>query len=87
MIKLLASSVILGTSLAFKWFEEYNTLTETVFVYEMLRHGARADEAHIKSPVYEIHGFWQGIKPGDLTSLGRIQHLRNGLARRKEYVL
>ena len=52
MVNILKTLALLaGTCSSFTRFEDYSELTETVFVFEMARHGARSDEAHITSPL------------------------------------
>ena len=66
--------------------EEFAQNYETIFVMELARHGARSHEWMKSSPVPASY-FGPGVGPGFVTDLGRIQHLRNGLDRRREYVL
>ena len=67
--------------------EEFAQSYETIFVVELARHGARTHE--FWSPIedsYFQNSRGDKVGPGWLTDLGRIQHLRNGLSRRAEYV-
>ena len=66
--------------------EEFAQSYETIFVLELARHGARSHEWMKSSPVPSDY-FGPGVGPGYVTDLGRIQHLRNGLDRRREYVV
>jgi hypothetical protein len=52
-----------------------------VFVAEFMRHGARS---HYQDNVPS--SFFDGAKPGHLTRRGRIDQLRVGQARRREYI-
>ena len=42
----------------------------------------------MKSPIFEEQEdyFGEGVGPGEVTNIGRVQHLKNGLARRREYI-
>ena len=68
-------------------FEEYDELNETIFVFEMIRHGSRASNGNVKSPKIPKDYFGEGIGNGILTADGKVQHLVNGLNRRSEYIL
>ena len=66
-------------------YEGYTDFSETVFVFEMVRHGARADNGIVPtSTPPDFYG--KGVGKGMLTDEGRSQHLRNGLQRRREYI-
>ena len=50
-------------------FEGYPDSAETIFVFEMIRHGSRAP--NMKTPT--ANGFFgEGVKLGDITTDGRI---------------
>ena len=53
---------------------------------ELARHGARSH--YMKSPIFDENEdyFGEGVGPGEVTNIGRVQHLKNGLARRREYI-
>ena len=58
---------------------------ETLFVFEMIRHGARSVESRFSTftpPGY----FGPGVGNGEITDTGRIQHMSIGHQRRREYV-
>ena len=74
-------------STSYKQFEGYSELSETIFVFEMIRHGSRASNGNVKSPKVPKGFFGEGIGNGILTADGKIQHLRNGLNRRSEYIV
>lgn len=56
---------------------------ETLFVFEMARHGARS---HYKKTEVPKDYWGPGVKPGYVTRIGRMQHINNGLQRRREYI-
>ena len=57
---------------------------QTLFVFEMNRHGARS---HYMGTSHLPTGFWgPGVKDGFLTWKGRVQHQQMGLSRREEYI-
>lgn len=58
---------------------------ETMFVFEMARHGARSH--YMDSPNLPEGYFGPGVEAGFVTDLGKLQHMRNGLSRRQEYVV
>ena len=58
---------------------------ETLFVFEMIRHGARSIDSHLHKTIPD--GFFgANVKIGELTDTGRIQHMSIGHQRRNEYI-
>jgi len=63
----------------------YSDSHKSVFVFEMIRHGSRSHIMNLNSPVPPDF-FGQDVQKGELTDLGRWQHIRRGLERRREYI-
>jgi len=68
-------------------YEGYSKFHETIFVFEMNRHGARSHEFKHLMGTVPADFFGKGLKPGYLTDKGRMEHMNIGLKRRNEYIL
>eukprot|EP00347_Sterkiella_histriomuscorum_P010108 403338639 len=64
--------------------ESYLKYFETIFVVDLIRHGARS---HYLPHTHIPQDFFDNAKQGHLTRRGRIDSVRLGQARRKEYVI
>ena len=53
-----------------KKYGEFNENFNTIFVFEMNRHGARSH--YMKNPKLTKNFFGEGVEPGYITDIGRV---------------
>ena len=68
MIRILFHFFLLGITNSNK-YENFSNYYETIFVFEMIRHGARSH--YMDSPKLPKDFFGKGVLNGDLTDIGR----------------